>query len=79
MKSGPRPIFKAFFSQIGGYVFSKNDHMYIAIFGHFGPILANFDYFGLIFGREYQNWNFSDPLGLIGTMESKKLGPYDCL
>ena len=53
--------------------------MYIAIFGHFGPILANFDYFGLIFGREYQNWNFSDPLGLIGTMESKKLGPYDCL
>ena len=53
--------------------------MYIAIFGHFGPILANFDYFGLIFGREHRKCTFSDPLGLIGTMESKKLGPFDCL
>ena len=44
------------------------------MFSYFGLFLANFDYFGLIFGREHQKCTFSDPLGLIRTMESKTLG-----
>ena len=39
---GPKIIFCANFSQIGGYVFSKNGHLSIPIFGRFWPILAFF-------------------------------------
>ena len=42
------------------------------MYSYFGLFLANFDYFGLIFGREHQKCTFSDPLGLIRTMEPKK-------
>ena len=44
------------------------------VYSYFWLFLANFDYLGLIFGREHQKCTFSDLLGLIGTMKSKKLG-----